>query len=573
MRRFSNLPIRQKLTMIVLFTSGLLVMFMAVFFIADKFFSFRRNMVSNMTTLAQVIGMNSTAALTFDDPGTAKEILSAISAEPNVEAACIFRSSKELFAAYPADPKGGHPYKSVAVELINRIRTSGQPDKEAYAFSDRYLILAKAIVMKHKQIGYILIRANLNQLYGRLVMSCLIVIGVTALMAVVVQLITARLHRTISDPVLDLVATMDRVTADKNYSVRAHKTYDDEFGTLIDGFNDMLTQIQERDQQLEHHRQQLEVKVTQRTQALIRSHEQLEHEMEERKQMQDQLARAQRMEAIGTLAAGVAHDLNNILSGIVSYPDLLLMRLPADSDLRKPILTMQNSGKKAAAIVQDLLTLARRGVITSEVVQLTEVLDDYLESPEHEKLLGHHPHVRISRQVAPDLMDIAGSPVHLGKTIMNLITNAFEAIPDAGTVTLTLRNQYIDKPISGYDEVQQGDYVLFKISDNGHGIADRDLERIFEPFYTKKKMGRSGTGLGMAVVWGTVKDHQGYIDVTSQQGEGTTFSLYFPVTRRKLDAHKPVQLADYMGAGESILVVDDIEEQRVIASEILHSLG
>ena len=147
MIRFSNLPIRRKLTMIVLLTSGLLVMLMAIFFISGKFFAFRKNMVSNMTTLAQVIGMNSTAAITFDDPETAKEILSVISAEPNVDSACIFRSGGELFATYPTGRKEGHPYVSVAKELIDRIRTNGQPDKEAYTFSDQYLILARAILL------------------------------------------------------------------------------------------------------------------------------------------------------------------------------------------------------------------------------------------------------------------------------------------------------------------------------------------------------------------------------------------------------------------------------------------
>ena len=397
-------------------------------------------------------------------------------------------------------------------------------------------------------------------------------VGVMVVLVIMAQMITARLHRSISDPILSLVSTMNQVTADKNYGLRAKKQSYDELGVLIDRFNDMLSQIQQRDQQLEQHRDQLEEQIAQRTQELIRSHEKLKQEMEERKQMQDQLARAQRMEAIGTLAAGVAHDLNNILSGIVSYPELMLMRLPDDSDMRKPLTTIQHSGQKAAAIVQDLLTLARRGVTTSEVVNLEETIEDYLESPEHANLITFHPEVRIIKNIAPELMHIAGSQVHLSKTIMNLMSNAAEAITGEGTISITLHNQYIDMPVRGYDDVQQGDYVVLKIRDTGHGIAAKDLQRIFEPFYTKKKMGRSGTGLGMAVVWGTVKDHQGYINVESGEDEGSTFTLYFPVTRRKHRVQKPVQLSDYMGAGQTILVVDDIKEQREIASDILESL-
>ena len=572
MYRYRNLPIHQKLKFIVLLTCGLLVMLMAIFFMADKYFSYRGNMVANMTTLAEVIGMNSTAALTFDDPDTGKEILSAIKVEPNVIAACIFQTNGEKFASYPPDLNVDQQDAAVVEALIIQSKNNQDLGAHVYTFSFTLFTLAKPVVLNHKQIGYIVIRASLDQLYHRLALYGAMVVGVMIALVIMAQIVTARLHRTISDPLLGLVSTMNRVTTDKNYGLRAKKQSRDELGILIDGFNGMLTQIQQRDQQLEHHRDQLEEQVSRRTHELMRSHEQLKQEMEERKQMQDQLARAQRMEAIGTLAAGVAHDLNNILSGIVSYPDLMLMRLPKDSDLRKPLTTIQNSGQKAAAIVQDLLTLARRGVTTSEVVDLKETFEDYLESPEHANLVAHHPDVRIIKKIAPDLMNIAGSPVHLGKTIMNLVTNAAEAIMGEGTVRITLRNQYIDTPIRGYDDVQQGDYVLLQISDTGHGIPAKDLQRIFEPFYTKKKMGRSGTGLGMAVVWGTVKDHQGYIDVESGENLGTTFSLYFPVTRRKHDSQKPVQISDYMGAGQSILVVDDIKEQREIASDILESL-
>lgn len=573
MNLFQNLPIRQKLTFIVLLTCGLLVMLMAIFFMADKFFSFRRNMVSNITTLAQVIGTNSTAAITFDDAATGEEILSAVSAEPNVTSACIFRPNGQKFASYPKNPDGDPAQKQIINELMANTMGSYNRHDAIYTFSNKKLILAKPVIMNHKLIGCIVIRANIHELYKQLIMSGTVAIGLMAALVLTAQLITARLHRTISAPLLNLVSTMDSVTADKNYALRAEQQSNDELGILINGFNDMLSQIQQRDQQLEQHRHQLEDQVAQRTHELIRSNEKLKQEMEERKEMQDQLARAQRMEAVGTLAAGVAHDLNNILSGIVSYPDLLLTQLPADSQLRKPLNTIHNSGQKAAAIVQDMLTLARRGVTTSEVVNLKAIVADYLNSPEYSELTTHHPDVRIIKRFSSDLMNITGSPVHLGKTIMNLVSNATEAIDTQGTVTITLNNKYIDTPIKGYDDVQQGDYVLLKISDTGHGIALKDLERIFEPFYTKKKMGRSGTGLGMAVVWGTVKDHQGYINVNSREGQGTTFSLYFPATRLMHKSQKHVQLKDFLGAGQSILVVDDIEEQRKIASDILQSLN
>lgn len=297
-------------------------------------------------------------------------------------------------------------------------------------------------------------------------------------------------------------------------------------------------------------------------------------DLTDRKELEKRLIRAQKMEAIGILAGGVAHDLNNILSGIVSYPDLLLMQVPEESPLRKPLLTMQESGKKATDIVQDLLTLARRGVATNDVVNLNDIVSQYLKSPEYENLKTSHPEVEVKTRCAKDLLSLLGSPVHLSKTIMNLISNATEAMPGGGKVVVSTENLYVDGPLRGFDDVEEGDYVTLTISDSGVGIPPEDIERIFEPFYTKKKMGISGTGLGMAVVWGAIKDHHGFIDVQSTEGKGTTFTLYFPATRElKVKAQPPLAAENYVGKGESILVVDDVKEQREIAFTILNQLG
>ena len=294
---------------------------------------------------------------------------------------------------------------------------------------------------------------------------------------------------------------------------------------------------------------------------------------EEKRELEMHLQRAKNMEVIGTLAGGVAHDLNNILGGLISYPELLYMRLPEGSPLRRYVRTIQKSGEKAAAIVQDLLTLARRGVAEGEVVNLNQIVIDYLATPEHEKLSAVHPRITFECDLEDNLLNIMGSPVHLAKTLMNLMSNAAEAMPDGGVVTITTRNRYVDKPIRGYEELKEGDYVTLTISDTGIGIPKEDRDRIFEPFYTKKVMGRSGTGLGLAVVWGTVKDHKGYIDLQSTVGEGSAFVLYFPVSRKDLILNETSpEMTEWNGKGERILVVDDIPEQRDIAAMILRNL-
>jgi two-component system, cell cycle sensor histidine kinase and response regulator CckA len=290
--------------------------------------------------------------------------------------------------------------------------------------------------------------------------------------------------------------------------------------------------------------------------------------------LEERLRRAEKMEAMGTLAGGVAHDLNNVLGVLVGYSELVLEKILEESPLRKYVTNILQAGQRAAAIIQDLLTLARRGVAVSEVVNLNKLVSDYLRTPEFEKTKTYHPRVTFQSRLDKDLMNIRGSSVHLSKTIMNLLSNAAEAISDQGEVTILTENCYLDKPITGYDQIQEGDYVVLRVSDSGKGISTEDIGKIFEPFYTKKVMGRSGTGLGLAVVWGSVKDHQGYIDVQSEEGKGSTFTLYFPVTREEIVSNqKGVSSESYMGRGESLLVVDDMKEQRELAATMLNRLG
>ena len=291
------------------------------------------------------------------------------------------------------------------------------------------------------------------------------------------------------------------------------------------------------------------------------------------RESEEKLSRSKKMESLGLLAGGVAHDLNNVLSGIVSYPELLLMDLPEDSKLRKPIETMQESGDRAVAIVQDLLTIAKGVATAKEPLYLNDLVRDYVNSPEFKKLKSFYPTVSVRTNLDKDLLNISGSYVHIRKVLTNLVSNASESIEASGIVTISTMNRYIDSPLRGYDYVNTGEYVVLSVSDNGSGISPDDLERIFEPFYTKKIMGRTGTGLGLAVVWNTVQDHKGYIDVTSDRN-GTKFELYFPITRDEISVKDlSVPINEYRGNGEIILVVDDVKSQREISCKMLDTLG
>jgi PAS domain S-box-containing protein len=287
-----------------------------------------------------------------------------------------------------------------------------------------------------------------------------------------------------------------------------------------------------------------------------------------------QEARSKKMESLGLLAGGVAHDLNNILSGIVSYPELLMLELPEGSAMRRSIEIIRNSGQKAAAIVQDLLTMARGAAIAKEPVNLNDIIREYVSSPDCKQLARLYPGTRISLSLAANLPNVLGSKVHIRKMLMNLTTNACEAIiKPEGLVSISTTDIYIDSSLPGFTNVKEGGYVALSVTDDGGGIEVLDLERIFEPFYTKKIMGRSGTGLGLAVVWNVVQDHLGYVNVSSSES-GTTFNVYLPITDQlQIISEERVDFNRLKGNGESILVIDDVSVQRIITTKILEKMG
>lgn len=342
----------------------------------------------------------------------------------------------------------------------------------------------------------------------------------------------------------------------------------------------LMQRLTQEEHKIKEANDRLEQRVAERTAALEELNRLLTREIAERRlaerereRLEVQLKQSERMEAIGKLAAGVAHDLNNILSGLVSYPDLLLMDIPRDSRMHHSIELIRQSGIKAAAIVQDLLSLARRGMGEQKIVNLNDVANSYLVSPGYRELVSRHPRVVTGIDLQADLMPVEGSALNLSKVLMNLLHNAFEAILTEGDVRVSTYNRYLDQPLNAHEWIPEGEYAVLSVSDTGIGIHEDDLDRIFEPFFSKKKMGRSGTGLGMTLVWSTVKDSGGFIDIKTGEGRGTTFELYLPATRKELsEGQESFLLEDCLGS-EKVLVIDDIPEQREIAAVMLHKLG
>jgi len=295
-----------------------------------------------------------------------------------------------------------------------------------------------------------------------------------------------------------------------------------------------------------------------------------------RMELEKKLYQTKKMEAMGQMASGVAHDLNNILSGIVTYPALLLNKLPQDSSLREYVQDIQISGEKASAVVADLLTIARGAASTREECDFNQLIQNFFETPEGKELITLNPNVTYTVEAAEDLYLTHCSIAHVSNCLTNLVTNAFEAIEDRGQVTLSTENITLHETEKERHKLAPGNYVILTVKDSGSGISDKDLAHIFEPFYSKKFMGRSGSGLGLAIVWNTMEDHDGKI-IVQNSPNSTIFQLYFPaITQQNTPHHHLLKVTTKSppetGNGETILIVDDEEIPRRMASHVLSSL-
>lgn len=299
------------------------------------------------------------------------------------------------------------------------------------------------------------------------------------------------------------------------------------------------------------------------------------------------LKQAEKMESLGLLAGGVAHDLNNVFSGLVGYPEIVLMQLNALrehpdpektsrflGDLPKKMNSILKSAQMASDIVQDLLAMTRRGVMEDKTLNLNDIIREYLNSAKFHMVEGFYTNIKIETALDKGLFNMDGSRTHLLKSVMNLISNAFEAVPEgkAGKVRVRTYNFHAERALPG-STMKEGNYIVLEVRDNGIGIPPEFIDHIFEPFFTKKKMGKSGTGLGLSVVWYAVKDHRGHVEVESEEGRGSTFRLYFPASGKSIPNEDELESRLMRGNGEHILVVDDKQEQRDYASLLLATLG
>jgi signal transduction histidine kinase/ActR/RegA family two-component response regulator len=280
------------------------------------------------------------------------------------------------------------------------------------------------------------------------------------------------------------------------------------------------------------------------------------------------------MESNARFAGGVAHDLNNILSGMITYPELLLMDLPEDSPLRKPLESIKRSGLRAADVISDLVTISKGLTGEKLVLNINTVVKAFFSSQTFRDLDEKSPNILIGVDLSPQLLNAVGSDTHITTIVRNLLVHGIEAVMDEGKVMIRTDNLYLDTPDLSLPGIPPGEYVTLSVTDTGLHIPQKDLAKIFEPYYCKKVLERSCSGLGLAIVWNMVRDSGGFIFAKSGEN-GSEYTVYFPASRSSLgiSQNRDSDTQGLVGNGEMVLIVDDDELQREIATAILQKAG
>jgi signal transduction histidine kinase len=504
--------------------SGVALLLASSAFIVNDFFSFRKNMVQDVSTLAQIIGENSSSALAFNDSIAAENTLSPLRAKPYIRAAVLFTKEGNLFALFLRDAK--HSPLPSQGRGPGRFETGNgggedipffaQPEASGHRFDADTLLLFHDIFLDGEKIGSLLIQADLNELYDRLRRYGLMVLLIMMVSIGVVFLLSSRLQRTISEPILHLSKIAKTVSEEKSYTLRATGAHrQDEFGILFTGFNEMLSQIQSRDNKLQEYQEHLEEQVAVRTILLTQMNTQLT------------VARDTALEATrikSAFLANMSHELRTPLNAIIGYSEMLMEQLEDrhDEGIIPDLNKIQGAGRHLLEMINEILDISKieagKMALHLETFNLYTLTRD-VASMVQPLILKNENHLVLDCSEAIGFFH--GDLTKVRQTVLNLLGNAGK-FTEQGTITFRIHRE------TGPQE----EAVLFTVSDTGIGMTPEQMDRLFQAFVqadssTTRKFG--GTGLGLAICRHYCQMMGGDITAESEPGKGSTFVVKLPV--------------------------------------------
>jgi len=481
-------PIRRKLITVILLTSGAVLLLTCSAFFAYEFLTFRQTIVRQLSTLGEIIATNSTAALAFGDRDDAYEILAALKAEKHIVAASLYDLEGNLFTLYPKE-RSIHSFPA-------------KPEEEGYRFQDSHLVGFQPVLQGNRKLGMLYLKSDMGAMYERFRLYGVIAISVIALSFLLAYVLSKRLQRSISQPILALAETAKAISDHRDYSVRATKLGDDELGSLTDAFNQMLTQIEEQNTEIISFNQKLEQKVKERTLEMENANKELE-----------------------AFSYSISHDLRAPLRSIHGYMNIFSEEYAdkIDDEAKRLITIILRNAQKMGQLIDDLLAFSRLGrmELAKQNVSMKDMVHQVWE--EQTQLIGPRNIEFVLKEIPEGYAD----NVTIRQLWVNLVSNAIK-------YTRNKKNAVVEIGSEEKDDVS-----TYYVKDNGAGFDMRYYDKLFGVFqrlHSDKEF--EGTGVGLAIVQRIISKHGGTVWAEAKPNEGATFYFSLKKNSRNSTEHK-----------------------------------